>query len=1313
MYTWLSRFMTAVFLLNILSPAYAQMPLPRRRSAYLNPYVVEAQQQAELAHGVVKGLEEARQKYLDKVAPERESAHDEFLNSSTFEEMAAAYKKLDELRRNGSKTLSTYQTEINRAQYRSLQAAGGVTFEHYRQNPHVAPDAISQTMGYDARLGSNPNNWPAWADSYSRMFGSDGCPSSSVFLDNLKNNKFETTEELLEYLDPLGFNCNDYLAVAYAAETMYYMVEEFTRPGSVADEKREEMTVFFSHARYRAVASLKRLNRLDASDETLYMARGTLRILLAMLEKAASVNDLQLLEKKLYLLEPTKKLWQNNYPQPTRKTQTMGEGRGISLSLPSTRPSYKTFVQNNTHVVEELSADLTKAVSQGYVKVQEVTYSDYWGKNPLDKFVNFVEHAFGKGTLSHEALASLQEGIPGNLDKEFYDELVDLKGKASGSESKEFALLQLAVQYAAQFAVLTGDKDLLEDMLALFEDKPGSDMKTTYSEVLAALFNSIYETLRGFNVSNNYEDTIYFMLDAATESHATNTRVLALAVLGRLTEKTDSVEHAPMRAEFLLTEEGEAVNKYWLSYEDRFYLARSVGDLYEPLQNTSRLGMKDYGLNSEEMLSLSNELVGIYMQFLPMEAPTVTLGRCGHVEKMDTENRRIITAGDLRQTKDDVFRDADCQYYYTNGGVFVFGGRSGTVEMTKLNVRNSRKYEQEITNKGMEIFGEALMWVFGGALIGGAFRGLRLLAGVAKSLPRAVRSGKLIYSATKGTRVYRWTVATKRARASVKVGSKYMSNFNFNAHLAQNGMAHKVTSAAPAVKPGWVKNPSGSGFTLYTPSPRTRVTVTAADASSGLARQATFGVNPNITRWSVPVQRAQILRFTQQYGMRNVWSSADRIMFQRSVMWRNAHNKLWGDFAGGKLVRPGEAFRFPDGVSLPYYPGSVLAEHPLVNAGLTAYGKTLRFFGVWKAGDILAGITIREPFNRWMLYRQEEAVNAEAAKHGDSLSPEALAEVNAQNSGAPESQPGDVLTRVGGTLKEPFGWMNALTFPSYLWQSIAPSDMDKTDGSLILPPFMIGRAALADMGAASNPFITDAVKQQLAINAHRIDLARARIAKANNQLAEVTEANINAFAEQRATLQQTTASLKAAFPDVDWAADERAFLTVLNNYEQALRDTEKITNISDRSKQVAAVIKQYDGQLVPMYEQFAAKQYDASVSSQLGVAIRDYTDGLEDDLFRLRYYELDSSHPELCVRLNEIYMNVINGLKAVQRKAVSGQVKEAEARRYAQAFAQAIEIFRKEVDLLLVSASAAEDVSAEDKSELYPEESTEVSSQAY
>ncbi|MBP3513028.1 MAG: hypothetical protein J6J74_00820 [Elusimicrobiaceae bacterium] len=1293
MYTWLSRFMTAVFLLNILSPSYAQMPLPRRRSAYLNPYVVEAQQQAELARGVVQGLEESHQKYLDKVAPDRESAHDEFLNSSTFEEMAAAYKKLDELRRNGSKTLSAYQTEINRAQYRSLQAAGGVTFAYYRQNPHVAPDAISQTLGYDARFGSDYRKWPLWADSYSRMFGSDGCPSSSVFLDNLQNNKFETTEELLEYLDPLGFNCNDYLAVAYAAETMYYMLEEFTRPGSVADEQREEMTVFFSHARYRAVASLKRLNLLDASDETLYMARGTLRILLAILEEAAAANNLQLLEKKLYLLEPTKKLWQKNYPQPSQKTQTVGEGRWISVSWPSERPSYKTFVQNHTQVAEELSAELTNAVSQGYVKVQEVTYSDYWGKNPLEKLVNWAEHAFGKGTLSHEALASLQEGIPGNLDKEFYDELVDLKGKASGPESKEFALLQLAVQYAAQFAVLTGNERLLKDMLALFEDKPGSDMKTTYSEVLAALFNSIYETLRGFNVSNNYTSAIMFLLDAAKDSHATNTRVLAAATLGHLTEKTDSVEHAPMRAEFLVTEEGEVVNKYWLSYEDRFYVAQSVADLYAPLQNTSRYGMRDYGLNSEEMVSLSNELVGIYMQFLPMEAPTVTLGRCGRVEKMDMENRRIITAENLKYTEHGVFRDADCQFYYTNGGVFVFGSRYA-VEMTTLNYRNSRKYEQEITNKGMEIFGEALMWVFGGALFGVAFRGLRLLAGVAKSLPRAVRSGKLVYNAAKGTRVYRWTVATKRARASVKVGSKYMSNFNFNAHLAQNGMAYDVTTAA--AKPGLVKTTTAvsHGGMPHIPSPSTRVTVTAADASSGLARQASFGVNPNITRWSVPVQRAQFLRFAQQHGLRNVWSSADRIMFQRSVMWRNAFNKVYGE-------------------GMSYYPGSVLAEHPLVNAGLTAYGKTLRFFGLWKAGDVLTGITIREPFNLWMLRQQEEAVNAEAAKHGDSLSPEALAEVNAQNSGAPESQPGDVLTRVGGTLKEPFGWMNALTLPSYLWQSIAPSDMDKTDGSLILPPLMFTRSAMADMGAASNPFITDAVKQQLAINAHRIDLARARIAKANNQLAEAAEANINAFAEQRATLQQTTASLKAAFPDVDWAADERAFLTVLNNYEQALRDTEKITNISDRSKQVAAVIRQYDGQLVPMYEQFAAKQYDASVSSQLGVAIKDYTVGLEDDLFRLRYYKLDSSHPELCVRLNEIYMNVINGLKAVQRKAVSGQVKEAEARRYAQAFAQAIEIFKKEVDLLLVSTSAAEDVSAEDKSELYPEESTEVPSQAY
>lgn len=1274
MYMWISRLMAVVFLLNVLSPAYAQVPAaPRRSVGTEHPAVTEARQQAEIARKVVDSFEASHQQYLESVVPVQNTAHNDFLNSSTFAAMSESYKRLDQLRNEGSRRLRDYQSQIRNAENDALHASGNVMFEHYRQNPHVAPDAISQTLGYDARFGSNPKDWLVRADEYSSKFAGYGCPSAADFLENLKNNQFEAPEELLEYIDPLGFNCANFLAIAYAAETLYYMLEEFTRPDSISEEEREEMTVFFSHVRYRAVASLGHLNESKFNDdETLYMARGTVRILLAQLEHAAAANHLQLLEKQLYVLTPTRKLWQTQYPKPTKAMQAEG--------AKYVGPSYKDFVKNNTRVVEKLSPKLESARAKGNVTIKAVTYSDY-RKNPAIQ-----------GVFPEEAFPSLREGIPCDLGTEFYNELKDLKSNASGEESKEFTLLQLVVQYAAQFAVLTGDEKLLKDILALFEDKPGSDMKTTYSEVLAALFNSIYETLRNFNVSDHYVPAIMFLLDAAKDTHATNTRVLALAVLGRLTEKTDSIENTPMRADFSVTEEGEVVNKYWLSYEDRFDLAKSVATLYEPLQNTTS-GMKDYGLNSGEMLSLSNELAGIYMQFLPMEAPTVTLGRCGRIEKVDTENRTTITVATLQQTKQGTIFDGDCPFQYTNGGIFVFGGRTGIVEMTALNYRNSRKYTAEVTNIGMELFGEALMWVFGGALIGGAFCGLRLLAGVAKSLPRAIRSGKLVYKATAGTRIYRFTAGAKRAQASMKVGSKYMSSFNFNAHLAKNGMAY--TTATDAASPGLVKTSTAvqhGGDAARISSPSTRVTITAADASSGLAYQGTFGVSPDIGCWSTPIQRAQFLRFAQQRGLRNVWSAADREMFQSNIMWRNAFNKLWD----------------PKSAQLSYYPGAIISEHPWVNAGLSAYGKTLRFFAWWQAGDIFTGIVYRDKFNNWMMEKQEAAVTAEEAKYGESLSEKALADVNAQNSDASESQPGDVLTRVGGISKEPFSWMDVLNFPSYVWQRIAPTEMNMTDGSLILPPFMFVRAGLAEAGVTSNPFITDAVKQQMAISAHRMDLSRAQIAKANHLSSTATENYINDLAQVRESLQQNIAVFKADFPEANWAEDEQALMTVLDDYEQALRSAEKITNIGERTKQKAAVVQQYEKQFQAKYTQIESK-YTQLCDRQFNTTVEEQITLLEqswyNDSLSLKEVGLDLSHPEIYERLDGIYQEAISELKKLQNPSVPSQVKVDKLNRCIQKIVSEREKILDEANNLLWSE--------QERSELYPDETTQVSSQTY
>lgn len=1349
MYTWLSRFMTFVFLFNVLTPAYAQetgrrtvvipkqdSSLPRYPLADPNhsPAMLEAQRQQELAHQAKEQVLSSRQEYLDSVAPRLEEAAVRFSEATTFEEMSAAYRTIEQIRRNGDSAVRRYNMDAMASAYAEMARAGDVGMTYYTENPHVAPDAISQTLGYDARLGSDPRKWPQYAaaEANLRAPSSVFCPSAAGFLAAYEKNEL-SLKDLLEYIDPMGFNCNDYLAVAYAAEVLYYILEAYISADSMTEEEREEMTIFLSHLRYRGSKALKRLNaKDDVQTEEIYMARGTLRILLAMLQRVAAANHLQLLEKKLYLVSPTKKLWQNNYPQQTNQPRGSVEGMQVfSFNFPNSRPSFEQFEKENTHVFESVPEEAMQAVEQGYARVQEVTYSSF-KENPLSE--KFRMPFFGWGMLPtnntqendlpngaiNDPFSAFREGMPGNLGEEFYDELVALRKNKPEQDAKEFTLLQLVTQYAAQYAVLMGNDSLLDDILRLFEEKPNSDFNTHYSQVLAALFNGIYETLHGFNVANTYASTFMFLKDAAGPSHARNTRVLALATLGRLTEPTNSTSEPHLRAEFVTNENGNTSNKYWLSYEDRFYLAKYTADLYEPLNNTSNYGMEDYGLNSDEMLSLSNELVGIYVQFLPMEAPTVTLGRCGSIEKMDTDNRRIITAANLEQTLAGEFRDANCPVYYTNGGVFVFGGRRGWVEMTKLNHINSRKYNKEITNKGMEIFGEALMWVFGGELISGAFRGLRLLYGVAKAAPRAFRAGNFAYRTTKGTQAYRMAAGVKRAQASLKTGSKYMSNVGFQNHLARNGMAYSATTKA--AEPGLVRTTSAvtHGGMPYIPTPSTRVTLTAADATSGLARQATFPVDPGVFQWKNPIIRAQLERFAFQRGLGNTWSAAERGLYQENVWFKAFEEKyllpslrqpervfemgygtefdpISGRFITGPITKE---ILFPKTLT----PGSLLAENPMLKAFGQQYWNTLRFFAWWKAGDVVAGITTRDAFNGWMAGKQEEAVKAEMDKHGDSFSEEAMAEMEAQSTGEEQSNPGDILGRVGGTPKESFAWYNVLTFPSEVWQALAPTRMDATDGSLILPPFMGGRWALSNVGVGSNPFINDAVKSQLAINAHQMDLGRARIGQANATLGEGSENILSSIREQRAAFVENIALLKEQYPTTNWAVTERELLGVLDAYEQAVQATSSITNISERSQQLTAVVDQYNGQLENAIAAFDEKYGNAMLAQM----IKDFSTAQEDHIAALKDQKLHITNPALFARLQNIYTQVIDGLKTVQRtKYPSVEAKIAASNRYILAFNQSMEELDKEYQLF--SVTSAEHA----REELFPDESSEFATSAY
>lgn len=1348
MYTWLCRVMAVLFTFNILSPAYAQVPLPRVSRDGRRPLIgldrrspgeIKAAERRDASAATLDSLRSSRAQYMETFAEELAAAQDAFLSATTQADIDAAYKNLDQLRRTGSGVLWNYKRQIGAAVKESMDAQNAATFEYYAANPHVAPDAVSQTMGRDMRYPVSQET--IWKMSQGES-ASANCPTSNEFLEKLNSNKFDTPEEMLDYLDPMGLNCRDYLAVAYAAETLFYMMEEFTTPKPVPDGEAENLKVFLAHAQKRASESLKRLNAVSSQEGTLYMARGTLRILLAILQNAVDTNHLQLSEPQLYFVYPSKAGYKKAYPKPKEPLtmhSKLENDRLVSYTTGdfkaweryNNRPTYEAYVQENSYFYKELPANVQK--QKKYWNVETVTFS------------SLGSHARAQKALDNGNFKGLQDpmgafggsGVPPYLEEEFLNELRAFKAKNPSEDSKEMSLLRLDTQYAAQFAVLSGNSAMLSKMVAMFEEKPGknihgeytvhraTDFNTPYSSVLSALFNSVYETLNNFYISQGNVLSVFdFLKEMAGPSHATDTRILALGTLGMLTQPIDPLsqhvksqkeskpaseeekpsQNNPANGAYFRVEqnniEGEQINKYWLSYQDRFKLGQYVADIYAPMQNTGTYGMESYGLNAEQMLALSDQLSGIYMRFLPLEAPKVTFGPCLEVKKMDTKHRIMIDRGTFYAQHGGTLTDGNCQTHYTSGGTFVFTSK-GTVEMLLDNHINWKKQTDETTAKGMEILGESLLWVFGGAIIGGAFRGMRLLVGVAKNLPRALRAGQAVYKTARGSRVYRMAAGVRRAKASIQVGVKYSSQGNFTAHLAKNGMAMQVERTA--AEPGLVKATSAvtRGEAPRIPAPTTRVTVTSADASSGLARSGTFGVNPDgLAGVPVPLQRAQFLRFVQSKGLLNDWGAAERAMFNRNIMFRNVIDEMgimpWNSqplganrmLSGSSKGIRNDLFRgYYNGmvVNNGYYPGMFSTNHPVLSAVGKSYWNTVKFFYGFKAFDTLAAMTVKDPFNRWMMRKQEESVNAEVAQHGDSLSSEAMAEVEAQGGGETTAMPSDIIDQVGSTPKEKFGWVDLLTLPSYLWQQFAPTEMDAVDGSSILPPFMYGKYLLSKTGVVNDPFaVSDAMKQDITFNAYRMDLTRARIGKVNTQLAEAADTLQKDIDAAKRQWISDFAQLKRNFPG-DWSAEERAVGQVYDAYKKEIQAAAKITNITERSKRLEAINQKYEKEingLAPMVEKKqnqilldrVAPQGEAAFFQEF---IGSYEQQLSDFLLQVETGVYSAAYPSQTQAylsgMQQARASFIGQLKSLAAKKVSFLIKCGELDKLEREFNQKME----------------------------------------
>lgn len=1227
MYNWLSRVMAVVFLLNTLSPSYAALP-----ASSVDRQALDTQVRASTAK--TKQAEQNLRNRFVQYLEDMGSARTRFEEAPTYEMMQSAYQEMDKLRRQaGKEILDEYQTAVREM----LNAENEQFFDYYRQNPHVAPDAISQTVGYDARYKSSPGQLIKMEEMYN--LSNIGCPTSQQFLNDVKTGAFETgLDKLLEYIDPLGgVNCHDYLAIAYAAEMLYGMAQEHARnPDSLPQEQREEIKSFYAQAQVRAYEALQRLNKIKTMDNSdLYAARGTLRILLMLLQQAVSANGLELNEPELYFVYPSKALYNKLYPAQN-KSKSSREFQ--SVSIPALKPTYAAFAAQDAYFFSSLPADLPK----GY-KTEKVSLSSL-DAHPLAKKVahNYFDlQSLPKGAVLYPmaALDGYHRFFP-LPDDDILSEFNAFKKENPAADSKEFVSLSSAIQYAMLYALFAGDEYLLSEMVALFEGAPKGNLKTQYSDVLGVIFDTLYETLKQFALDSAEIDSAFvFLRKMAEPTHATGTRVLALHTLGMLTEplmgnvafdaslpqslkKQDPLDMSAQFRSAVSDNNGVVNNRYWLSYADRAKFARYTADLYAPLQGVSNYTLNDYGLSSDEMVKLSNLLASTYVEFLPVMGPSVTRDECMNVVKMDKQHLTPITPESLAIASAGYVLPAGCDRR-TKEGTFVFTSK-GTVEMLLVNRTNWKKVENENAARAVDLFGESLFWVFGGALISGSLRALRLLSGVVKALPRAIKAGKIVYKSSQGTRMVRLVAALRRGKASVESGAKYMTRANFTANLSKNGMGYTLeeNGAAQATKSSLVPanvppNPAlpanlskngmrylveenvaaqattGSRVTANVTSnpaavvttgntttslarrrgfsrlrfvpPKHKLTLFAADKTSGMYRMGTFpAYTEHLAQMPLPLQRAELMRFAQRQGLRNWWTGADRSLFNINNMFQN----YW--LGIGK-----NASHIP-------VPGEILSYHPVVQAVGQEYWSMLKWFAGFKALDVSTATLFSYPFNHWAEGRQKELLEKEMSKYGDLFDEKNL------NQGTALVSPSAALGPVGGETEEKFSWGDVLVLPSWLWRKVFPTRADATEGALISYPFTVMHEILTDQSL----FMPESTQEQIRINANRLALSKAQqegaMARTEDILQKSTDALLQVMEQNRTEVRDFFSQVRQTY-GFKLNDEERGCEAFFDRYVALVESTWKMTDWEERAKRLESLSDEYQREWQDLVEKINTK----------------------------------------------------------------------------------------------------------------------------
>ncbi len=518
----------------------------------------------------------------------------------------------------------------------------------------------------------------------------------------LINNGTISIQDLLTYLDPL--EDDSWMYTVFAAEIFGNSVDVM---GQNEEDLSPEMIDFLLELQLRAIYRLQNLLDKKIGSSAYIMAVNSLRTLLL------KVNDF---------------FKRTGIQNPLFEQTVSSVGSGSGQKMPSSLPQ-SLYRVGTGDAVRFTASSPSVGKGKGSSKSQA----------PILKFSETMYHFFMNSLMS---------------------ELREYKEKDLSENDAEYPLLLLTAQYAASYAMLF-DPSYITSMVALFDKGPKkTDFKQQYSSVLNAILTTVFESVK-FTPGNDKHTQAIQMFAAFSDpqKYSIPTRIFALEMASLLYRPHDPMQLFSANGGQKMDVGGVLSNMFVVNTSSvdenlRPVFAMRAVDIYGPLNKTHPLAMQDYGLDSQQMQALADKMAYIYNGFANDELKWDTSRsrdrRSYVLDRAEDGHTLILNKGNSVPRLVDITHGY--QFQLPDGSLstisgFGYSSRGWWEVMNLRNGINSKKRSDEYSKAFVMFVGEAILWVFGGEIIGIAWRVTR---GAMVALPKAVRAASL---ANKGSRV--------------------------------------------------------------------------------------------------------------------------------------------------------------------------------------------------------------------------------------------------------------------------------------------------------------------------------------------------------------------------------------------------------------------------------------------------------------------------------------------------------------------------------------------------------------------------------